>query len=94
MTDKPTFRLRRKQDGFITEPITAEQAKTLAGYPADFERVDEVKPLVVKDKASPAPRAPAKGKTGGKGGKGKSTAAKKPEPTPAPAALTETAKQD
>lgn len=77
-----TFRIRHKQSGFITEPITAEQAKGIAGYPGDFDKIVPPKPLVVKE-ASAKKAAPRKPATGSKG-KAKATKPT-PAPTPAPA---------
>lgn len=56
MADEKKFNLLRKQDGVMVGPVTASEAADLAGYPADFEKVPEPKPLVIKEtneRASP-----------------------------------------
>lgn len=47
---KDRFRLKRKQDGFVTDFLTEEQASKLAGYPEDFDKVEEPKPIGSKIK--------------------------------------------
>jgi hypothetical protein len=59
MADPKTFRVRRKQDGWVSEPITQEQAEGIAGWPGDYEKLPEVKPLVVKAEPVAAPRTAA-----------------------------------
>lgn len=87
-----TFKLRHKVTGFITEPVTAEQAKTIANL-SDYEKIVPPKPLIVKEAGAKKPAAPRKPA----GGKGKATATKPkptPAPTPAPAPAGGTDKQD
>ena len=51
-----TFRIRRKSNGDVIGPITAEQAKTIAGYPGDFEKLEEPKASRAGYDDAPAPR--------------------------------------
>ena len=52
---------RRKVDGFVTSPITEAQAKSMDGYPGDFE---EVKPFKVPTNKEDAPADRKDGATG------------------------------
>lgn len=75
-----TFRMTRKQDGFITEPITEAQAKGIAGYPGEWTKLAEVKPIVHREEV--APKAKAKPKPAAK--PRSRPAAKPASPAPVP----------
>jgi hypothetical protein len=99
---KDTFRLQHKQSGFITDPITEEQAKDIAGYPGDYEKLDEVKPSRAgydtdqhgEPKTKRSSRTASKPRSGASRSPARRSTASTSAPTPAPAAPAEGAAKE
>lgn len=80
---------RRKQDGHVVGPLTAAEAKELAGFSEnEWDPVEPYKPeRTVDDEPKPKAAPAAKRKTAAKAIIAKSSAVKASEPAPVAAAV-------